>query len=333
MKPSSYFRLFFLSCLAVVLFSACKKNQELATTSRPTILQYISKDPQLSLLQTAITRSHLDTVFSSGGPYTFFCPVDSAFTAAGLTADSIAHYDPDSLSSLLKYHILSGKFSSQDVVGFLTESVTCLDSAWKPYISKNYFGIFLNGIGVTQGDLEMGDGVIQKIRRVAFPPKRTVLQCIDSLPELSYFDAVVNKVPQFRNILSQLNTIPFYLVGQTRNGASTSPGGTVFAPVNTAFQNSLYPSIDAINQADPLVLESVFGGYILNGFIFTSDFLGGYLPVFTELPAIGATYKVDKDGITLIPNYPVGVPPRIIHPDVLCTDGVLQEISEVFIAD
>jgi uncharacterized surface protein with fasciclin (FAS1) repeats len=332
MKPFSYFRLFLLSCLLMALFSACKKTRELTTVSRPTILQYIAADSQLTLLQAAITRSQLDTVFSSGGPYTFFCPVDSAFTAAGLTADSIARYDPVSLGTLLKYHILSGKFSSQDVIGFLTEQVTCLDSNWEPYISKNYYGIFLNGIGVTEGDLEMGDGVIQKIGKVAFPPQQTALQYIDSLPELSYFAAVINRVPALKNAFSLFPAEPPFLSSSVSYNTTGAAGAVVFAPVNAAFQNSLFPTIDVINQTDPGVLESAFAGCLVNGYHFTSDFLGGYMPVYTEIPAIYPTFKIDKDGITIIPNYPVGVPPRIIHPDILCVDGVIQEISEVFVA-
>ena len=321
----------FLACLLAILSGACQKKQELATTDRPTILQYIASDPQLSLLQTAMLRCDLDTVFSSGGPYTFFCPVDSAFTAAGLTADSIGRYDPKKLTNLLKYHILAGKFSSQDIIGFLTANVTSLDSADKPFISKNYFGIFFNGIGVTEGDILLGNGVIQKIQHVAFPPGQTLLQAIDSLPELSYFAAVIRRVPQYNNLLSKFQPgIP------NGNPSPGLPGVTVLAPTNAAFQAStLYPTLDAINQADPTILYSVMEGYFLNGNKFTADFLGGFVPGFgkVELPINRASYEIGKDGVTIIPDYPPGVFPMIIKPNFLCTDGTLQEISEVFISD
>ena len=332
MKPIFYFRSAFfnslLGCLVAILFSACKKDQELSTTDRPSVSQYIAGDPQLSLWQTAVNRCKLDSVLSAGGPYTFFCPVDSAFISAGLTADSIGRYDPDSLRSLLKYHILSGKFSSQDIIGFVRASVTSLNPNFKPYISKNYFGIFLNGIGVTEGDLEMGDGVIQKIGRVAFPPKQTLQQLIDSLPELSYFSAVIKRVPNFTTLLSQLQPAHSDELGSL-------PGLTVLAPTNAAFQAStIYPTLDAINQADPNMLLSTMEFYFLNGFRFTSDFMGGYIPGHAQVElGNGGSYKIAQDGITIIPNYPVGVSPRIVKPDQLCTDGVVQEVSEFFISD
>lgn len=334
MKKIFYFRSSFfnsfLGCLLALLLGACKKDQELSTTDRPSVSQYIAGDPQLSLWRTAFSRCHLDTdtSFSDGGPYTFFCPVDSAFIAAGLTADSIGRYNPDSLGSLLRYHILSGKFSSQDIIGFVTANVSSLNPGFKPYITKNYFGIFLDGIGVTEGDLEMGDGVIQKISRVAFPPKQTVLQLIDSLPELSYFAAVIDRVPNFKTLLSQ-----FQPAHSDQPGSL--PGLTVLVPTNAAFQAStLLPSLDAINQADPNVLFSVMEFYFLNGFRFTSDFMGGYVPGHAQVEfGNGGSFKIDKDGITIIPDYPVGVPPRIVNSNQICTDGVVQEISEFFISD
>jgi hypothetical protein len=170
--------------------------------------------------------------------------------------------------------------------------------------------------------------VIQKISRVAFPPKLTVLQLIDSLPELSYFAAVVNRVPNYQTLLSQL---------QPARGdePGSLPGLTVLVPTNAAFQAStLYPSLDAINQADPDVLFSVMEFYFLNGFRFTSDFMGGYIPGHAQVEfGNGGSYKIDEDGITIIPNYPIGISPGIVKSNLLCTDGVVQEISGFFISD
>ncbi len=330
--------------LLVCLFTACRKDQEVTVPARSNILSYIAKDPHLTLLETAIKHCGLDTsVFTKGGPYTVFCPVDSAFMAAGLTADSINRYNRDSLSRILKYQILSGKFSSTDVIGFVTASVTSLDSVYKPFIQKNYFGIFLNGIPVTEGNIELGDGVIQKIGKVAFPPTKTVLQMIDSLPELSYFAAMVKDVPQFSQVLSQFNpSIPYYSSYAAFGG---DPGLTVLAPINSGFLSSAYPSIDIINQTDPAVFNGMYPACFLNGCRFTSNFMGRFIPVnspsttstdntnnrLVEIIAF-PTYRIDKDGLTTIPNYPPGIPPRITVSNILCTDGVIQEVDQVFIS-
>lgn len=331
MKYFAHFLLLICCCLSLGLFSACKKTRQVPNSASPTILQYIAADSQLTLLQAAMTRCNLDTVFSSGGPYTFFCPNDSAFIAAGLTADSIARYNPASLSNLLKYHILSGKFSSADLIGFVTENVTSLDTAAMPYLTKNYYGIFLNGIGVTQGNIELGDGVIQEIGRIAFPPTKTIQQMLDSLPELSYFNEVVQDVSQFQNLLSTYNA-----ANGNAGGFWVYPGETILVPTNAAFQQSMYPTIAAIDQAGANNLIGTFNALFLNGFCFTSNFYGGFVPGMTrnlELPGLTlASYQISEDGITIIPGYPVGEPPVIIVPNILCTDGVIQEISQVFVA-
>ena len=331
MNYFAHFRLPICCCLSLWLLGACKKSREVPNTSSPTILQYIAGDSSLTLLRTAMTRCNLDTVFSSGGPYTFFCPDDSAFAAAGLTADSIASYDPDSLGNLLKYHILSGKFSSADLIGFLSENVTSLDTAARPFLTKNYYGIFLNGIGVAQGNIELGDGVIQKIGRIAFPPTMTIQQTLNSRPELRYFAEVVNDVPPFQTLLSAYNAS-----NAQRGGVWIYSGETILVPTNAAFQQSMYPTIAAIDSAGSNQLIGTFAAVFLNGFLFTSDCYGGFVPGVTrnlELPGLTlASYTISGDGITIIPGYPVGISPVIIVPNILCTDGVIQEISQVFIA-
>ena len=320
-------------CVLVCLTVGCKKSAVTRNTaSTETILEYIAQAPQLTLLNAAITRCHLDTVFSSGGPFTIFCPTDTAFLAAGLTAGRIAAYDPDSLTVLLEYNMLSGKFSSADLVGFLTEQVTSLDTAYKPFVTKNYYGLFINGTQVTS-EVELGDGVVLTIGSVNFVPTQTVLQILDSLPELSFFAAAVNLVPQFQTVFSTWDPTGF--------GSRGVPGFTVMAPTNTAMMAFGYPSVDSVMQTDPNTLYNTFAGATINGFMFTSSFLGGFTidangnndqPEFYG----GVSFAVAKDGLTILLNYPasaVGGPaqvsPHIIHPNILGTNGVIQEIDQV----
>lgn len=320
--------------LLCCLSTGCKKTQEPVNPPSETILQYIAKDPQLTILQAAITHSNLDTVFSSGGPFTIFCPVDSAFLSAGLTADKINAYNPDSLRAILEYSMVTGRFSSDDVVGFYTEQVTSLDSGYDPFIVKNYYGMFLNGTQVIN-TAELGDGVVQKIGAVNFPPTSTVLQLIDSLPELSFFAAVVNDEPQLQTLFSSFPTKDF--------GSEGQPGFTAFIPTNAAFAVSVYPTIASINQTDPTTLYNIFCPWIFNGFQFTPNFLGGWeLNQNINLRQLyyGSVlaFAIGEDGTTILVGYPTSlssgpsaVPPQITHPNILGTNGVIQEIDQVIL--
>lgn len=324
-------RLFIIGLCALSV--SCKKTSTvLNTANTQTILQYIAQAPQLTILNAAIARCNLDTVFASGGPFTFFCPTDSAFTAVGLTMDKIKAYDPQALSLLLQYNMLTGKFSSQDLVGFLTEQVTSVDTAYKPFIVKNYYGLFINGIQVTS-QVELGDGVVLNIGSVNFAPTQTVLQILDSLPELSFYAAVANRVPQFQTIFgNQPNN--YYHFGMR-------PGVTVFAPTNDAFMAYIYPTLSSVTQVDPSTLYTDFEAPVLNGFDFTADFLGGFETTGNSYYAQAEFVQfenlaVGKDGLTILENYPSSVsggpslvPPHIIRSNILATNGVIQEIDQV----
>jgi uncharacterized surface protein with fasciclin (FAS1) repeats len=315
---------------------SCKKTANILQTSNnyQTILQYIAQAPQLTILNAAVARCHLDTVFSSGGPFTFFCPSDSAFEAAGLTMDKINTYSPDALSLLLQYNMLTGKFSSADLVGFLTEQVSSVDTACKPFIVKNYYGLFINGIQVNS-EVELGDGVVLNIGSVNFVPTQTVLQILDSLPELSFFAAMANQVPQFQGVYGNPNgpAQPYHL--------GSEPGFTVFASTNTAFMAAGYPSLDSVRQTDPGTLSNAFAGITLNGFKFTPDFLGGFEINENNINTQGeflqsGSFAIAKDGLTLLVGYPTSasggpsqVPPHIIRANILATNGVIQEIDQV----
>lgn len=339
MRRYRYHCLFSLCGALLVISIACKKAQEIINPPRLTILQYIAQDPQLTHLQAAILRCHLDTVFSSGGPFTVFAPDDPAFEAAGFTLDKIKAYDPDRLSFMLQYQILSGRFSSDDIVGFVAENVSSLDPTQKPFVTKNYYGLFFNGIHVAGGNAQLGDGVVQKIGRVAFPPGQTVLQIIDSLPELSFCAAAVNRVTRLQNLFSSVPQPPY-----ASNGNSIgTPGFTVLAPTDSAFKTFLYPTINAINQEDTVFLYNLVGPYALNGFHFVADFLGGWDANFgnnsLELYFQGKDYRIDKDGVTILTNGPLLsngnaslVPSsHIIRSDILGTNAVIHETNKIFI--
>jgi len=161
--------------LPLLFLASCKKNDipEKFNKASQTLFQYISSNKNLGLYQAALKRAGMYTAetFSNGGPFTVFAPVDSAFMNAGLTLDSINRYDPQTLASVLKYTIVYGKISSSSLIGFYAQDVSSLNATNKPNLTKNYYGIFLNGIPlVTGASTDLNDGVLHELTRVPFPP-------------------------------------------------------------------------------------------------------------------------------------------------------------------
>jgi uncharacterized surface protein with fasciclin (FAS1) repeats len=153
--------MFFLSLFFV---TSCKKeNTEQFNKPQQTVFQYISTNKNLSLYQAALKRAGMYNAetFSTGGPFTVFAPVDSAFISAGLTLDSINKYNPQALALVLKYNIAYGKISSTSLVGFYAQDVPSQNPTYKPRITKNYYGIFFDGIPLVAGSsVDLGDGAL-----------------------------------------------------------------------------------------------------------------------------------------------------------------------------
>ena len=78
-------------------------------------------DTSFSFLVAAVLRASqgttpVATVLSTGGPFTVFAPTNNAFRAAGFaTVDAINAADPNTLTSILTYHVVPGRVFSSDL--------------------------------------------------------------------------------------------------------------------------------------------------------------------------------------------------------------------------
>jgi len=87
-----------------------------------TIVQTAIANPNLSLLVAAVLRASQGTtnvaaVLSSAGPFTVFAPTNQAFINAGFADTSaINAADPNTLTSILTYHVIAGRIFSSDLV-------------------------------------------------------------------------------------------------------------------------------------------------------------------------------------------------------------------------
>lgn len=81
------------------------------------VQQAVSGDPSLSFFNAALIQSGLAPEYQSGGPYTVFAPVNSAFTNIGIpSTDSIYKMDATVLQKLVKAHIAPGRSFVYDYI-------------------------------------------------------------------------------------------------------------------------------------------------------------------------------------------------------------------------
>lgn len=311
----------------LLLLAACTKYPPAATANltQLTLQQFIATDTSLHLYHLALIRAGMETdsTFAGGGPYTIFAGQDTAFLKAGLDSAVLSSMDTATLRGILQYGIVGGLISSQDLTGFYTEPVTTLNPLYEPMLTKNYYGIFLDGIPPVKANIQLGDGVMQETGRLLLPPTGTLLQEIDSLPELSFLAAAIHK----NAYLMKVYSTPHPTALNQNN--TTLYGITLLAPVNGAFQALGFPDTVSVQEADSTYMVGRLLSYTGAGTYYTSEFMGGTgsLTLYSDLSPIGAGWTILPDGFTFQSNANVLDTVRIIKPDITATNGVIQEIN------
>jgi uncharacterized surface protein with fasciclin (FAS1) repeats len=121
-----------------------------------------------STLAAALGAAGLVDTLKGAGPFTVFAPTDAAFAAlpAGTVEDLLKPENKDKLTSVLLYHVVSGKVMSTD----LSEGMSAPTVQGSPVTITLAGGPKVSGASVTQPDVEASNGVIHVIDQVILPP-------------------------------------------------------------------------------------------------------------------------------------------------------------------
>jgi len=120
-------------------------------------------------LAAALTAAGLVGTLKGAGPFTVFAPTDDAFAKlpAG-TVDALLA-DIPKLTSILTYHVVSGKVMAADVLTMDGKSAKTVNGAEVKIGTQG--GVKLNGnVHVTKTDIECTNGVIHVVDSVLMPP-------------------------------------------------------------------------------------------------------------------------------------------------------------------
>ncbi len=220
MKITQYIKGLCLMALAVVLITACEKDEELfpkAEISPKTVAELIADNPSLSTLGSALERLKLDSVLSLGTTYTVFAPNNAAFSGIDLAAMS-----DDALRAVLLNHVRST--TTADFVASMTTGYTSTMSTGPDDLNLNLHtnvaegSVVINGVGTivsSMKDLGGTNGVVHVVDGVLLPP--TVVDHVDANPSYSTLSAAIAK--------AELGT-----------ALSAAGPFTLFAPNDAAFE-------------------------------------------------------------------------------------------------
>jgi uncharacterized surface protein with fasciclin (FAS1) repeats len=141
------------------------------------IVQTAIANPNLSLLVAAVLRASqgstdVASVLSGAGPFTVFAPTNQAFINAGFAdANAINAADPNTLTSILTYHVIAGRIFSSDLSDGITpatvngETVTITLASGAKVKGKSNS----TASNIVQTDIVTTNGVVHVIDQVLLP--------------------------------------------------------------------------------------------------------------------------------------------------------------------
>ena len=221
----------FFACLAL---TACDTNFKKAPepipladlpAPTPTILDVATEAGGFTTLIAAIDAAGLtSTIDDQSATLTVFAPTDAAFALLGEAAINDLLADPETLSDILLYHVISGTaLDSASAAGAVGTTVEMANGDRVGVSAKND-SLFLNLSKVTATDLEAVNGVIHVIDAVLIPPA-------DATPSENTIVNIAAADERFTTLVAALGA-----TGLDTVLASETDTFTVFAPTDAAFE-------------------------------------------------------------------------------------------------
>ena len=121
-------------------------------------------------LAAALTAAGLVDTLKTAGPFTVFAPTDAAFAKlpAGTVDSLLKPENRAQLVSILTYHVVPGKITSNQLLEKITPATTV--QGRQATIDGRNGRVTVNGVAVIAADVAASNGVIHVIDTVLMPP-------------------------------------------------------------------------------------------------------------------------------------------------------------------
>ena len=139
-----------------------------------TIVDVAVANGSFTTLVAALQATGLDAVLDDAdAEFTVFAPTDAAFALLGEDTINALLADPDALSNILLYHVISGATILQDAavtVAQSSENIVTMANEGQAALSLSGSTLFVNTSQVSLTDVMADNGVIHVIDQVILPP-------------------------------------------------------------------------------------------------------------------------------------------------------------------
>jgi len=309
----------FLSLFAV----SCDDNNDNNDTCchGSSIVDLASQNESLSTLVAALELTGLDATLSSTGAFTVMAPTNDAFEAflISINATNLEDIPVNVLTNVLLNHVIIGEVQSSSLTnGYAsTQAISSTSNTNMSIYINTDNGVTFNGVSsVTTADVVASNGVVH------------IVDAVIGLPTVVTF-AVAD--PNF-GILVQALTRPDLtqsFVGLLSVPAGSAPSPfTVFAPVNSAFENLLTElGISDLSEIDEPTLSSVLSYHVVVGANQLSSNLSDGME-FTTAGGGALLFNFGDNGEGILTDNN-GRTSNIIAVDVQADNGIIHAIDTV----
>ncbi|NDJ51999.1 MAG: fasciclin domain-containing protein [Chloroflexi bacterium] len=209
-----------------------------------TITDIVVAESQFSTLEAAVVTAGLAETLAGPGPFTVFAPTNDAFSKlpADLLNALLLEPGATSLTDVLLFHVVSGRFFAADVIGLSSVPTVQGENA---SLSLGADGLRIDGALITVTDIVASNGVIHVIDTVMLPerapsdiPSSGLLSAPDSLVKAE--EVVVSWTPfafenpengAYRMSIRQYlpsHLLDLYVEDKVAFHWATNPNGTTF---------------------------------------------------------------------------------------------------------
>jgi transforming growth factor-beta-induced protein len=245
-----------------------------ATTVPPTTKPAATKDivdtavanGSFKTLAAALGAAGLVDTLKGAGPFTVFAPTDAAFAKlpAGTVEALIKPENKAALTSILTYHVVSGKVPASTVVTLNGKTAKTVNGA-DVNIKVVGTDVFVNDAKVVITDVMATNGIIHVIDTVLIPP---AAGAAPAAPPAGNSYAVAKTVPSLSTLVAAVDAAG---LAATLQG----PGPfTIFAPDNIAFKVAGDDTVaNLLKPENKATLTSILTYHVVPGTYTAADIL------------------------------------------------------------
>lgn len=249
--------LYSLTILMAVI-AGCSKDGDTDAVDNNRIPQVLTDNFNLSVMNMVLSRSNMRNELLLPGPYTVFAPSDEAFAKAGYnSAAAILGTSQPLVARIAAYHILQGNYDLNKMPFLFNQEIRSYGG--KLYVTRwikdNDTVLTINGSRLLSAGINASNGYVQVLDRMLEPYVHEKLA-----------DAIASEA-----------TLTLFHQAVQRAGLSEMLSGagpyTVYAPNNSAMTAMGFATVQAINEADPAVLEAMLRYHIVADRRFVNDYI------------------------------------------------------------